>query len=105
MAGERVMMSALIPVGFQVITQTNSTSVAVNTTCRKGSVLDISIETQAARYRADGTNPTINTGVVLQKDATFRLEGFNGTSVLKFIRTTGSTKISIMAYKYPGDGR
>lgn len=71
---------------------------------RASRVLDISVETQAVRYRADGTNPALTTGVVIPKDlAPFRFEGFNGTSKLKFQRTTGTSKVSIMGYKHPGD--
>jgi hypothetical protein len=96
----------LVPVAFQVITLSNSTAVAVNSTVRgaKASVLDISVETNACRMRADGSNPTLTTGVVIPKDqAPFRFSGYNRTSLLKFQRTTGTSKVSIMAYKYLGD--
>lgn len=101
---DRVAMAGLIPVGFQTMSLANSTAVAVNTTCRGGSVLIISVETAAARYRADGTAPTKNTGVVLPIGVLHRIE-FNGTSQMKFQRSTGNVKVSIMAYKYAGGDR
>lgn len=104
--GTRSFPGLLVPVAFQVMTLNNSTAVAVNSTIRgaKASVLHISVETQACRMRADGTAPTLTTGVVLPKDlAPFQFFGYNRTSMLKFQRTTGTSKVSIMAYKYLGD--
>jgi hypothetical protein len=101
MATDRIGLDGLIPLGFQKITLANSTAVGLNGTARIGAhVLDISVETQPARYRADGTDPTLTTGVILQKDTYIRLHGFNGTSVLKFQRTTGTVIVSVQSYKY-----
>src|SRR5512147_1811203 len=100
MTYRKVALAGLVPVGFQVMTLSNSTAVAINTTCRAAYVLDISVETNPARYRADGTAPTLTTGVLLNSTGTWRFEGYNGTSMLKFQRTTGTSKVSIMAWKY-----
>jgi hypothetical protein len=109
MANKRTVHGALVPVGFQVMNLSNSTAVAINSTARGSGnvarVLDISVETTAARYRADGTAPTNNTGVVIETGRFIRMTGYNGTSQLKFARSGGSSssKVSIMSYKYVGD--
>jgi hypothetical protein len=100
----RVGLAGLIPVGFQTMSLNNSTAVAVNSTCCNASVLLISVETQHARFRADGTAPTLTTGVLLPTGYLHRFE-FNGTSVMKFQRSTGTSKVSLMAYKYAGGDR
>lgn len=103
MGRQRIGLAGLIPVAFQVSTLSDSTAIAVNSTVRAAGaqVLDISVETNSVRFRSDGTDPTLTTGVVIPKDlAPFRYEGYNGTSNLKFQRTTGSATVSIMAYKH-----
>jgi hypothetical protein len=100
MPARNITLGGLIPVGFQRSTLSNSTAVAVNSTIRASAVvLDISVETNAARYRSDNTAPTLTTGVVLQKDVFHRLEGYNGTSNFRFQRSTGTSIVSIMGYK------
>jgi hypothetical protein len=103
MAPRRTRLAGLIPVGFQTLSLANSTAVSLNSTLRGARVFDVSIETNAARYRADGTNPALTTGVMLWSGQTYRFEGFNGTALLKFQRTTGVSKVSVMGYKHPGD--
>lgn len=96
----------LVPVGFQSFTLSNSTATAVNSTIRgaKASTLIISVETNNARFRDDGTAPTLTTGVLLASaNSPYIFEGYNRTSNLKFQRATGSAKISIAAYKNLGD--
>ena len=102
MGTKRTAPAGLVPVGFQTMSISNSTAVAANSTTRGARVLHISVETQAARYRADGTAPTRNTGVLLAT-GTHWLEGYNGTANLRFHRSTGTSKISIMGYKFKGD--
>ena len=94
----------LVPVGFQTISLSNSTAVAVNSTIQAdANVLDISVETNDVRYRADGTDPTLNTGVLIPTgNGPYRLWGYNGTSDLKFQRSTGSSSVSIMGYEQLG---
>ena len=103
MGTTRTRLAGLIPVDFQVLSLANSTALGLNSTMRASRVLDVSVETQACRYRQDGTVPTLTSGVILQKDTTYRMEGYNGTASLKFQRTTGTSKVSIMGYKHPGD--
>jgi hypothetical protein len=102
MGFKRVASPGLIPVAYQTISLANSTAVGLNTTVRAtAQVLDISVETQPVRYRADGTDPTLSTGVVIPKDlAPWRFEGFNKTSALTFQRTTGTATVSVMAWRY-----
>lgn len=94
-----VTFAGLIPVGFQTMTLSNSTAVAVNSTCRGGNVLHISVETQNVRMRSDATAPTLTTGVLISSGVLFVFEGYNGTANLKFQRNTGTAKVSIMSYK------
>jgi len=95
-----ISKAGLIPVGFQTFSLSNSTAQSVNSTCRVSNVLDVSIETQNARYRADVTAPTLTTGVLLSSGEVYRFEGFNGTANLKFQRATGTCKVSIQAWRY-----
>ena len=101
MTSRSTHLASLIPVGFQTMTLSNSTAVAVNSTCREAHVLDISVETNAVRFRSDGTDPALTRGVVIPKDlAPFRFEGYNGSANMKFQRTTGTAKVSLMAYRH-----
>ena len=56
------------------------------------------METQSARYRMDGTAPTATTGVLLIAGR-YRLDGFNGTSALKFIGAASGSVINVQGYK------
>lgn len=103
MSYRRTAPAGMIPVGFQTFSLSNSTAQGLNSTTRWGTVLDISVETQDARYRADATAPTLTTGVLLPKANIYRWEGFKYTSNLKFQRSTGTSKISIMAWRRPTD--
>lgn len=86
-----------------------TTAVAVNSTVRgsknEARVLDISVETTGARYRSDGTSPTNTTGIALAAASFTRLEGYNGSSALQFIRAggAGTSTVTIQSYKYAGD--
>ena len=92
----------LVSSGFQTISLANSTALALNSTVGKGHVFHLSVETQAARYRADGTAPALTTGVLLATGSHW-LENVPGTA-LKFQRSTGTSKISVQAYKYKNSG-
>lgn len=102
MASDRVALRGLIPVAFQTITLSNSTAVGLNSTIRNGPThyFVFSIETNDVRMRADGTDPTLTTGVLYQSDNVYDFPGFNGTAALKFQRTTGTAKVSVMAFKH-----
>ena len=101
MARQRIALGGLISAGFQQIT-TNTTAASLNSTLRSNAhVLDISVSTDEVRYRADSTAPTLNTGVILQVNTTYRLEGFNGTSSLKFIKAQSTAGvIDIQGWKF-----
>jgi len=83
------------------MTLTNSTAVAINSTCQDAHAFLISVETNDARMRDDGTDPTLNTGVVFKKDLTPVLfDGYNGNTNMKFQRSTGTCVVSLNAYKH-----
>lgn len=100
---QRIMIAGLVSVGFQTMSLSNSTAVGLNSTTLPSSVLDISVETNDARYRADGTDPALTTGVMLKQGSIYRFEGLGGIANLKFQRSTGISKVSIQAYKHVGD--
>lgn len=89
--------AGLIPVGFQTISLANSTALGLNTTCITGRTFHFSVETQSARYRDDGTAPALTTGVLLATGTHWLLDV--DPTKLKFQRTTGTAKISIMSYR------
>jgi hypothetical protein len=91
MGRQRVALPGLIPAGFQAFT-TNSTAQSLNSTVRLAHVIDICC-TQNTRYRADGEVPAATTGVILYANTRYRLEGFNGTSNLKFISALSTVSI------------
>jgi hypothetical protein len=107
MAPNRVALAGLIPVGFQTMSLANSTAIAINSTCKNASALFISVETNNCRFRDDGTAPTLTTGVLLEIGEYF-LEGFtnahNSTTAVfaRFQRSTGTSKVSFMAYRIAG---
>ena len=95
----------LLNAGFKKLSQSNSTAVGLNATIQANlpDVLDLSVETQAVRMRADGTDAASSTGVLLEKDVHHRLEGIKEYSNLTFMRATGGTAIiNVQAWKYPG---
>lgn len=94
--------AGMVAAGFQTISLANSTALGLNTTCIVGKFFHLSVETNDARYRADGTNPALTTGVLLKKDLEHWIMDVPG-STLKFQRTTGTAKVSIMSYKYKGE--
>jgi len=100
-------MSGLIPTAFgrHVL---NSTAISLNSTvlAATGSFLRISVETDNARFRDDGTAPTGTTGVVLQSGAVFEMDGFNGTSKLQFVGDAGGGAVlNVARYRYTGEAQ
>ena len=99
---KRNVPPGLVAVGFQAAVQNNSTAQSLNSTTRAGHVFNISDETQAVRYRADAVAPALSTGVLLAVGNHW-LENVSGAG-LRFFRAAGGTsKISVMAYKYAGE--
>lgn len=83
------------PVGYQQIT---SLSAATGLTIPSGSDMAIIIcETQAVRYRDDGTSPTASVGMPLATGTFMRYDG--DLRVLKFIEQTASAKLNVSYYK------
>jgi len=97
---QRRAWSTLKPLALQVVTLANSTAVGPNSTARGADVLHFSVETNDIRYRSDGTDPALTTGVLIKKDFDYWMLNYNGTSDLAFQRTTGSAKVSIQPYQY-----
>lgn len=99
-----IFQGLLTPVAFQTNSLSNSTAIGPNSTVRnaKPDVLHVSVETNSVRYRADGTDPTKTTGVLLLAGDHW-FPGYNRTSMLKFQRSTGTAKISLMAYRQRGN--
>lgn len=95
----------LLNAGFKKLTQSNSTAVGLNSTIQTNlpDMLDLSVETNAVRMRADGTDPATSTGVLLEKDVHHRIAGIKEYANLKFMRAAGGTAIvNVQAWKYPG---
>ena len=102
MSFRRTAPAGLIPAGFQTLSLANSTALGLNSTCILGKAFHLSVETQNARYRGDAVAPALTTGVLLVKDADYWIQDIDGAN-LKFQRTTGTAKVSIMAYTRPGE--
>lgn len=105
MSVSKFSVQQLSPVAFQTISLANSTAVGFNSTITgsTANVLHLSIETQIIRYRADGTDPTLNTGVAMAKDVDYWWWGMpDRENQTKFQRSTGTATISVMAYKHTG---
>jgi len=103
MSFRRTSPAGLVSVGFQTISCANSTALGLNTTCQGGRIFHVSVETQNGRYRADGVAPALTTGVLLlTTNSPYWLEGID-PSKIKFQRATGTLKVSVMAYKRPGE--
>ena len=97
-----VGLTGLIPVSFTTLTLANSTALGLNaTTLASASVIVFSVETNTVRMRADGTAPTRTTGVLFQTDQVYSLD-IDGSTNLKFQRTTGTAKVSVQSFRAPG---
>lgn len=97
-------LAGLVPVGFQTMSLSNSTAVALNSTIQaSASVLIFSVETNDVRLRDDGTDPTLSTGVLLEADlGPYQVQGYNGSEDWKLQRSTGTATVNIMGYKQIG---
>ena len=93
--------AGLVGVTLQTLSLANSTALGLNTTSKTGKFFHISVETNSCRYRNDGTSPALTTGVLLATGEHWLMD-INPTN-LKFQRTTGTSKVSIMSYKYVGE--
>ena len=97
-----VGLQGLIPVGFETLTLSNSTAQGLNSTSRaSASVVVFSVETNSVRMRADGTAPTKTTGVLFAAGGPYCLD-WDGSAAFKFQRSTGTAKVSVQTFRYPG---
>jgi hypothetical protein len=86
---------SLEPLGYQQIT---SLSAATALTIPEGArAAIIEAETQAVRWRDDGTSPTASVGMPLASGADFLYTG--KLSKLKFIEQTASAKLNVCYYR------
>lgn len=100
MSFKKSIPPGLVPIASQKLTL-NSTAVSLNGTVRAGAqVLDVTAETQAARYLF-GT-PLTSTGILIAANSRVRIEGFNGTSALKFVAGASGAILNVQSYKYSG---
>lgn len=95
----------LVSVGFQQIDLADSTAVSLNSTMQAARVLRVTVETNPARYRDDGTVPALTTGVLLPTGSVIVFDGFTSATIanVSFQRSTGNSKVSVLGYKYPSD--
>jgi hypothetical protein len=84
----------LNPLGYQQITSLGSATALTIPTGARAAI--IAAETQAVRWRDDGTNPTAAVGQPLASGADFLYTG--KLSKLKFIEQTASAKLDIVYY-------
>lgn len=81
--------------GYQQIT---SVSAATGLTVPTGAIIaEICVETQAIRYRDDGTNPTATVGMPIPAATCFQYAGPLGA--IKIIEQTPSATIDVSYYK------
>lgn len=76
----------------------SNTAVALPTIPAKAKRVYITSETDAVRWRADGTDPTAAVGHVLAKDDSISFTGANYRSLLeniRFIRVTNDASLKI----------
>jgi len=98
---KRNIGAGFVSAGFQTISLSNSTASGLNTTTSGGKWFHLSVETNAVRYRADGSSAALTTGVLLATGDHW-IPDVPG-SILSFQRQTGTCKLSIQAYKYKGE--
>lgn len=83
------------PLGYQQIT---SLSAAASLTVPTGATIAVIIaETQAVRWRDDGTNPSATVGMPLPVQTPFVYSG--DLSAIKFFEQAGSAKLNVSYFK------
>lgn len=104
MAYSRNVPAGLIAVGFQTISCANSTAIALTSTAAKNATcMLLSVETNNARVRMDGTAPALTTGVLLLQDIYYFDALPTPATTVKFQRQTGTSKISVQLFRHPSD--
>lgn len=87
---------AEIDLGYAQITVATATLLTVPTNC---SLVLVTPETQAVRWRADGTDPTAAVGYPLAAGVELRLT-LAQISKVKFIEQTASAKLNVYYFGY-----
>jgi hypothetical protein len=84
------------PLGYQQITTLSS---AQTLTVPAGATMAlVKAETQAVRWRDDGTNPTATVGMPLLATDPYLFVGVQQLAVIAFIEQTASAKLNISYY-------
>ena len=82
------------PLGYQQLTVSSS---AVALTVPAGAAFAlINVETDAVRWRDDGTNPTATVGMKVLVDGSLEYDG--DLAAIKFIRVTTDAKLNVSYY-------
>jgi len=94
--GLRTTEAYLAPLGYTQITSLGA-AVGLGTVPDGARIALIHAETQNARWRDDGTDPTASVGMTLVAGADFLYTG--DFSAIKFIETAASAKLNVSYYK------
>lgn len=87
--------SGMRQLGYQQLTSLNT---ATGLTVPAGTILALCTpETQAVRWRDDGTNPTASVGQPLPVGAELRYDA-GGLALVKFIEQVASAKLNVVYY-------
>ena len=103
MSAQRTRLAGLIALGFESISLSDGTAIGLNSTNAFATTIEFSVETNNARFRDDGTDPALTTGILYQKDNVYRRDGIANASNIAFQRSTGTSLIQLIGYRYPGD--
>ena len=88
------------PLGSQVALSVTSSAAVALTVPTDAEFAVISIETQAVRWRDDGTDPTASDGILLPVTTVgpWTYVGTFGLSRISFITTTGTATLNVSFY-------
>lgn len=81
--------------GYQQITNVSAGTTALTVPVGSGRAL-IQVETQAVRWRDDGTNPTASVGMRLTPGDVLNYDG--KLSAIRFIEEVASAKLNVVFY-------
>lgn len=87
-----------VPCGYQQVAVDSATALTIPAACAGvPSLVVITVEAQAARYRDDGTSPTTTVGMPIAVGQVLNYEGT--ISALKFISQTAGAKVNALFYR------
>lgn len=97
MNDDGTLVNTINPLGY---TQYTSVSSATALTLPSGATFCVvSPETQAVRWRDDGTNPTASVGMEIKIGSSFTFNGALILAAVKFIEQAASAKLNVACYK------